>query len=76
MFWVTCLMGRLGVNDLLFRVRDFPVSNTSPETGCNVNRILCKQIPTPPTTTFPLIYYSSLDAWSFFYLTTLVCHRC
>jgi len=39
-------MGRLGVNDLLFRMRDFPVSNTSPETGCNVNRILCKQIPT------------------------------
>jgi hypothetical protein len=31
---------------------------------------------TPPTITFPLIYYSPLDAWSLFYLTTSVCHRC
>lgn len=80
-FGLTCLMRLLGVNDLLFLMRDFPGSNTNPETGCNVNSILCKYLPqfisrTLPTKTFPLIYYSSLDAWSLFYLTTFFCHRC
>jgi len=75
-------MGRLRVSDLLFRMRELADSNISPETGCNVDRVLCKQTPTSLWFTNSIHHY--LSSYLFFTIGRLVlilsdkfvCRRC